>query len=199
VRHAQAPDNTIIHQEGQMTGQTSDAVARTGNNRFLRMVAAISTFAGWVSAAMIVSAVMITCQMIWIRFVMNGSTIWQTEAVVYLMVAATLLGLPYVQRLRGHVNVDLIPLALPRRARKGLAVLTLSLSIAVVAVMLWYGMEYWHFAWARGWTSDTIWAVRLWIPYLALPVGFGLFLLQLVADLVAVILDIDSPFGLEDA
>jgi TRAP-type C4-dicarboxylate transport system permease small subunit len=37
-----------------------------------------------------------------------------------------------VQRLRGHVNVDLIPLALPKAARKGLAVLTLTLSIAVV-------------------------------------------------------------------
>ena len=102
-----------------MSGQTSDAVARTGNNPFLIAVAAISSLAGWVSAAMIVSAVLITCQMIWIRFVMNGSTIWQTEAVVYLMVAATLLGLPYVQRLRGHVNVDLIPMALPPRLRCG--------------------------------------------------------------------------------
>lgn len=148
---------------------------------------------------MIVSAVLITCQMIWIRFVMNGSTIWQTEAVIYLMIAATLLGLPYVQRLRGHVNVDLIPLALPRRMRKGLGILTLSLSILVVGSMLWYGYDFWHFAWARGWTSDTVWAVRLWIPYLAIPVGFGLFLLQLVADLVALILDIDTAFGLEDA
>ena len=137
--------------------------------------------------------------MIWIRFVMNGSTIWQTEAVIYLMIAATLLGLPYVQRLRGHVNVDLIPLALPRRMRKGLGILTLSLSILVVGSMLWYGYDFWHFAWARGWTSDTVWAVRLWIPYLAIPVGFGLFLLQLVADLVALILDIDTAFGLEDA
>jgi len=33
-----------------------------------------------------------------------------------------------------------------------------------------------------------------------LPVGFGLLLLQLLADLVAVILRIDTPFGLaEDA
>jgi TRAP-type C4-dicarboxylate transport system permease small subunit len=182
-----------------MSGQTSGAVARTGNNPFLRAVAAISTVAGWIAAGMIVAAVMITCQMIWIRFVLNGSTIWQTEAVVYLMIAATLMGLPYVQRLRGHVNVDLIPLALPRGARKGLAVLTLTLSITVIAVMLWYGFEFWHVAWSRGWTSDTVWAVRLWIPYLAIPVGFGLFLLQLVADLIAVLLGVDKPFGLEDA
>jgi TRAP-type C4-dicarboxylate transport system permease small subunit len=59
---------------------------------------------------MIVISVAITCQMIFVRFVLNQSTIWQTEAVIYLMIAATLLGLPYVQKLRGHVNVDLMPL-----------------------------------------------------------------------------------------
>lgn len=182
-----------------MAGHASGTIARTGRNPFLRAVAALSTLAGWISAAMIVMAVVITCQMIWVRFVMNGTTVWHTEAVIYLMIAATLLGLSYVQRIRGHVNVDLIPMALPPRARKGLAVLTLSVSIAVIAVMLWYGFEFWHTAWARGWTSDTVWGVRLWIPYLALPVGLGLFLLQLIADLLALLLNIDSPFGLGDA
>ncbi|MCH2168077.1 MAG: TRAP transporter small permease [Oceanicola sp.] len=182
-----------------MAGQSSAAVANVGTNPFLRFVAALSTLAGWCSAGMIVTAVFITCQMIFIRFVLNGSTVWQTEAVIYLVVAATLIGLPYVQRLRGHVNVDLIPLALPMGARRILAYVTLSLSILIVGVMLVYGYEYWHFAWERGWRSDTVWGVRLWIPYLSIPVGFGLLMLQLIADLVAVILGIDKPFGLEDA
>lgn len=181
-----------------MAGQSNAAIAQVGGNPFLRAVAAISTVAGWFSAGMIVAAVVITCQMIFIRFVLNGSTVWQTEAVIYLVIAATLIGLPYVQRLRGHVNVDLIPLTLPRRARFGLALITLTLSITIVAVMLYYGYEYWHFAWERGWRSDTVWGVRLWIPYLSIPIGFGLLLLQLVADLVAVVTGVDKPFGLED-
>ena len=178
-------------------GHTSAAVAQTGNNPFLKAVAAISTLAGWSSAGMIVAAVAITCQMIFVRFVLNGSTVWQTEAVIYLVIAATLVGLPYVQRLRGHVNVDLVPISLPRRARFFMAILTAVLSIVIVGVMLFYGYEYWHFAWERGWRSDTIWGVRLWIPYLAIPVGFGLLLLQLVADLIAIVMGVDKPFGLE--
>lgn len=180
-----------------MSGHSSAAAARTGSNPVLRAVAAISTLAGWVSATMIVAAVLITCQMIVIRYVLNGSTVWQTEAVIYLMIAATLLGLSYVQRLRGHVNVDLIPLSLPPRIRFVLALTTSVLTIAIVAVILWYGYEYWHFAWERGWRSDTVWGVKLWIPYLAIPVGFGLLLLQLVADFIALVLGIDKPFGLE--
>ena len=181
-----------------MAGHSSAGIAHAGNNAFLRAVAAISTLAGWCSATMIVAAVAITCQMIFVRFVLNGSTFWQTEAVIYLVVAATLVGLPYVQRLRGHVNVDLVPLSLPPHARLVLAVITLSASILIVGVMVVYGYDYWHFAWARGWRSDTVWSVRLWIPYLALPIGFGLLLLQLVADLVAVLIGVDKPFGLEN-
>ncbi|MCR9112027.1 MAG: TRAP transporter small permease [Rhodobacteraceae bacterium] len=178
-------------------GHSSAAVAQTGNNPFLKVVAALSTLAGWCSAGMIVAAVAITCQMIFVRFVLNGSTIWQTEAVIYLVIAATLVGLPYVQRLRGHVNVDLIPISLAPRPRFYMAILTSVLSIAIVSVMLFYGFDYWHFAWDRGWRSDTIWGVRLWIPYLAIPVGFGLLLLQLIADLIAVLTGVDKPFGLE--
>lgn len=182
-----------------MASESAAIVAQTGGNPFLRAVAAISTVAGWCSAAMIVAAVGITCQMIWVRAVLNGSTVWQTEAVVYLMIAATLIGLPYVQRLRGHVNVDLVPLMLPMRVRKGLAAVTLGLSIGIVAVMLYYGYDYWHFAWSRGWTSDTVWGPPLWIPYLSLPIGFGLLLLQLIADFYAMWTGIDPPFGLPPA
>ena len=181
-----------------MSGHGSSAnVAQTGDNLFLRIVAVLSTLAGWCSAAMVVAAVAITCQMIFVRFILNGSTIWQTEAVIYLVIASTLIGLPYVQRLRGHVNVDLIPLMLKPRARFRMAILTSVLSISIICVMLWYGYEYWHFAWAKNWHSDTVWGVRLWIPYLALPIGFALLLLQLIADFVALLLGIEKPFGLE--
>lgn len=180
-----------------MAVSTNSAVASTGINVFLRSVKAISIFAGWCAAAMILSAVFITCEMIFVRFVLNHSTVWQTELVIYLIVMATLLGLPYVQQMRGHVNVDLIPLMLGPKLRYYLCIVTYSATALIVAVMVYYGFDYWHIAWSKGWTSDTIWGVRLWIPYSALPIGFGLFLLQIIADLTAVILKIDTPFGLE--
>ena len=181
-----------------MAGQSTAHAARDGGNPFLRTVGRISTLAGWTAAAMIVAAVAITCQMIFVRFVLNGSTVWQTEAVIYLMIGATLIGLPYVQRLRGHVNVDLIPLALKGRARRAMFFVTMGLSIGIVAVMLFYAWEFWHLAYSRGWKSDTVWGVTLWKPYLALLIGLGLLLLQLIADLVAVVIGVDTPFGLED-
>jgi TRAP-type C4-dicarboxylate transport system permease small subunit len=56
------------------------------------------------------------------------------------MIAATMLGLPYVQYLRGHVNVDLIPLALPMRLRKALFFVTMSTAIVIICVMAFYSL-----------------------------------------------------------
>jgi TRAP-type C4-dicarboxylate transport system permease small subunit len=152
---------------------------------FVRGVGAISSACGVLAALMILASVLITCQMIFVRFVLNGSTIWQTEAVTYMMIAATLIGLPYVQKLRGHVNVDLVPMLLKPFGQKLLALFVLAFSIAVVGVMAWHGYELFSVAHERGWRSDTVWGVKLWIPYVAMPLGFGLFVLQMIADLVA--------------
>jgi TRAP-type C4-dicarboxylate transport system permease small subunit len=149
----------------------------------IRLIGHISTLCGVAASFMILASVFITCQMIFIRAVLNQSTIWQTEAVIYLMIAATLIGLPYVQKLRGHVGVDLVPLMLPPAAQRLLAIFTLGATAAMMAIMLFYGWEMFHIALTRNWKSETVWAVPLWIPYIFVPLGFGLFLLQLIADM----------------
>lgn len=165
--------------------ETGARDGRTGDQPplALRAIEALSTVFGVLAAVMILASVLITCHMIFMRGVMGVSTIWQTEAVIYLMIGATLLGLPYVQKLRGHVGVDLLPQMLPPLGRRILAVLVMLATIAMTGAMLWYGWEMFHLAWARGWKSESVWAFPLWITYLSVPLGFGLYLLQLLADL----------------
>lgn len=148
-----------------------------------RTITILSNICGVLSATMILASVFITCQMIFIRSVLNQSTIWQTEAVIYLMIAATLVGLPYVQHQRGHVGVDLIPGMLRPGARRVLAIIVLALTLAMAMAMAFYGWEMFHLAWSRNWKSETVWAVPLWIPYLSVPLGFAIFALQLSSDL----------------
>jgi TRAP-type C4-dicarboxylate transport system permease small subunit len=94
------------------------------------------------------------------------------------------------------VNVDLLPLMLPAKARKVLAMVVLGLTLAVCGAMLWHGYLFWHEAWDWGETSNTPWNPKLWVPYLALPVGFALYALQLTADTFAMLTRIEEPFGL---
>ena len=151
---------------------------------YISLVNRLSQFIGVLAAIMVVIAVLITCQMIFIRYFLNGSTYWHTEAVVYLILAATLLGLPYVQKLKGHVNVDLVPLLLPPAGRKILMIISFLSAIAVLVVMTYFSAELVYLSYSKGWTSDTVWGPPLWIPYMTMPLGFGLFALQLGADLL---------------
>jgi TRAP-type C4-dicarboxylate transport system permease small subunit len=152
-------------------------------NQAIRAVNMLSRVTGVIAALMIVAAVAITCQMIFLRYFLNASTVWQTEIVVYLMIASTLLGLPYVQQLKGHVNVDLVPLMLPPVPRKLLLVFSLLAGAVVLGIMAFYGGEITYLAFSKNWTSDTVTAVPLWIPYISMPIGFGLFTLQLLVDM----------------
>jgi len=148
----------------------------------------LSQVVGVLAAAMVVVAVVITCQMIFIRYFLNGSTYWHTEAVVYLVLAATLLGLPYVQKLKGHVNVDLVPMLLPPVGRKLLMISSFATAILVLLTMTFYSAELVYLSYSKGWTSDTVWGPPLWIPYMTMPLGFGLFGLQLLADLLELLM-----------
>jgi TRAP-type C4-dicarboxylate transport system permease small subunit len=151
---------------------------------YISLVNKLSQIIGVLAAIMVVVAVIITCQMIFIRYFLNGSTYWHTEAVVYLILAATLLGLPYVQKLKGHVNVDLVPMLLSPSGRKVLMIVSFVSAISVLFVMTYFSAELVYLSYSKGWTSDTVWGPPLWIPYLTMPIGFGLFALQLLADLL---------------
>jgi TRAP-type C4-dicarboxylate transport system permease small subunit len=41
-----------------------------------------------------------------------------------------------------------------------------------------------------------VWRARLWIPYLAMPVGLGLLVLQYFAELICLLTGRTPPFGL---
>ena len=151
-------------------------------NTLVTLINRINQVVGVIAALMVVAAVAVTCQMIFMRYVLNASTAWQTEVVVYLMLGATMLGMGYVQKLKGHVNVDLVPLLLPPKGRKWLLMIAALASLVVVAIMTFYGYEMMYLAWDRNWTSDTVNEVPLWMPYSVMPIGFGLFFLQIFAD-----------------
>ncbi len=56
---------------------------------------------------------------------------------------------------------------------------------------------FWHEAWSLNWRSNTVWRSRLWIPYLAMPVGLGLLVLQYIVELLCLVTGRSLPFGMK--
>ena len=138
----------------------------------------------------------VVCEMVFVRYLFNYNTIWQTDFTIYSLVAATFIGSPYVLLTRGHVNVDVLPHYPGYRARYWLALASALMSLAFCLVMTVLTFQFWNEAWQEGWVSDTMWRARLWIPYGSLPIGLGILSLQYVADLINLITGRQPPFGI---
>jgi len=163
---------------------------------FIRTVATLSRICGIAAATLVGAAILVVCQMVVMRYFLNASTVWQTEFVIFSLVGATLIGSPYVLLVRGHVNVDLLPLYLGPRGRLALALAASLGALTFCALLGWTGWLHFHEALTKGWRTETVWALPLWIPYLALPVGVGLLCLQYVADILALVTGRAAPFGI---
>ena len=165
-------------------------------DRFARGVRTLSQLCGFVAAGLVAVAVVIVCQMVFVRYALNHSTIWQTDFITYCITAATFIGSPYVLMTKGHVNVNVLPLHLRPRGRFALALFAALASAAFCAVMTVMTFLFWKEAWDNRWVSDTMWRARLWIPYSSMPIGLGLLTLQYVVDIACLATGRATPFGI---
>ncbi len=164
---------------------------------FVRAVAFGSRVAGVIGALLILAAVLVICDIVVERYILNLTTIWQIDVVTYCIVGATFISSPYVLMTRGHVNVDVLPVYLGQTARYWLALATSLVALAFCVVMFILCTAYWHQAFSEGWLSNTVWRARLWVPYLSMPIGLGLLVLQYVADIYCLATGRSPPFGLK--
>lgn len=154
---------------------------------FIRAVDFLSWLGGLIAMALLAGAVLIVCQMIVMRYVLNASTVWQTEFVIYSIVAATFLGAAHVLVQKGHVGVDLLPALLGGKGKRVLELVSGLLSLVFLAVLTYAGWIHFAEAWTRNWTTETVWALPLWIPLLPLPLGMGLLCLQYIAEMLRIV------------
>lgn len=163
---------------------------------YVRVVRFMSQLAGYVAAGMIAAGVLVVCHMVFVRYVLNHNTIWQTDLTTYFLIGATFIGSPFVLMTRGHVNVDVLPLYMRPGGRWWLAICAGVLTLIFSVVMTLLTFLLWKEAWDQKWLSDTMWRTRLWIPYSAMPIGLGLLTLQCLADLIQLVSGREPPFGM---
>jgi len=168
-------------------------------DRFIRCTRFLSQVTGVVAAGLIALSVFVVCEMVFVRYVLGQTTIWQTDFVIYCLVAATFVGSPYVLMTRGHVNVDVLPHYAGPRLRFALAVLGAVVTLAFAIALAILTFLFWKEAWDNKWVSDTMWRARLWIPYASMPIGLTVLTLEAIAGLIALVTRREAPFGMDAA
>jgi TRAP-type C4-dicarboxylate transport system permease small subunit len=167
---------------------------------FIALSDGLSRVAGIVATLLLVAAMVVVSEMIFLRYVFRAPTYWQTDFVVFAATAAIFLGAPYVLLRKGHVGVDVLETILADRARRRLRLVGSLFAFLFCAAMFVTCVHYVRDAYVGGWKHSSVWAPRLWIPMLSLPIGFGLLSLQYIAEMLKLLKNADegAAVGIEE-
>jgi TRAP-type C4-dicarboxylate transport system permease small subunit len=156
---------------------------------FQNAVFAVSRFAGYVAAAIIMYMLFHVLLEIFLRNVFHTSTFILEEMVGYAVAASAYLGLGYCLERGALIRVTLL---LSRFADNSVARRIVE-AFCIVSTLFVTGLAIWHFCrsilrlYERGYTSGTMSNIPSWIPETIMTVGLVLFWIQLVAYLLRVL------------
>ncbi|MDP4979665.1 MAG: TRAP transporter small permease [Desulfobacterales bacterium] len=148
-----------------------------------RLIEGLTAITGWVSALALVAAAFIITEAVIVRKIFGVSTIWQTEASVYLLILTVFVGAPFVQKNEHHLNVDLLIINLSPRTREMTLIVVSVISCILAGILAVYAWPMWWEAVVNNEHSESLWGPPLWIPHLFLPLGMTLLFLQYIVQI----------------
>ena len=130
----------------------------------------------WTVIAMLAAMAAMVFANVALRFTTGVSILWVEEVSRYLMIWLSLLGAGMVLRYGGHVGIETLQEALPRRAvaiRGAIVALLAAFFVFMAAV----GARYAWLAWGQ---TTPVLGIPVGAVYLAIPIGFALLLAHLL-------------------
>jgi len=115
-----------------------------------------------------------------------GSLPWLIELTEYAMYAGTFLSAPWVLRLGGHVRVDAMLTALPKKHTVRLEQFVDLIGFAVALVLVYYGALAVIDAWMTNLVSRKTWNFDDWLLLLPIPISGVLLAIEFVLRMARV-------------
>jgi len=116
------------------------------------------------------------------RWLFNISVKNVIEICAYMFIALTAFGIPYVFESGSHIRVSFLLDLIPEKVRFVVGIVGNFLTAVYLFVMIISGLKLAIDSFQIGSTAATPLGTPSWIPELLLPVGFVIFLFQIVAN-----------------
>lgn len=135
-----------------------------------------------------VAIVLVAVLQVFFRYVLGASLSWSEEALRYLMIWVTYLGVGLAYSRGEMIGMELLVSKLPCPAALVIGIVGRLLVVAMMLAILWYG---WQFAWkTREATAVAIPISMFWI-HISVAVGAGLVVVHIIASALATILRLE--------
>lgn len=166
-------------------------------SRLVNLLESIVRGFGYLAAILVLPLIAAMIWEVFSRYVLKAPTIWAFEVSYMLMGSLFVVGLGYTLQMHNNVRVDFFYGAVSKRWRAAIDLLIFAM-MTVFTVWLLFGL--WDYLWEavrRNETSgESFWNPPVWPFRLCFIIGFALFLLQLVLELIKclfVLFDRDPP------
>jgi len=139
-----------------------------------------------IDALAFLSALALGAMAVWVSYeviarkLFRAPTIWAVDLSEYTLVWTTFLAAPWVLRRGGHVTVDLVVNALPAAVRLLLDRTMSALGAMICAVYAWNTAASVVEFYERSLIIRRLWEMPQYIPYLAIPIGTALLVVEFV-------------------
>ncbi len=118
------------------------------------------------------------------RYFFRWSTYWQDEFSVFLLIGVTFLCAASVQAGRGHVGIRVLEGVLSPRWNQWRLVFIDFVSGLFCGFFAWKSWTLFAEAVHEKWTTSTVWAAPLWVPFGVMALGMTLLALRLLVQLL---------------
>ncbi len=103
---------------------------------------------------------------------------WLFTSSEYALLYMTMLGAPWLVRVKGHVHIELVTASLRPAARRIISRLVAALCVLVCLVLAWKGVELVHTNLARNDYDVRAYYFPRWLLTISFPVCFGLMAVE---------------------
>jgi len=163
---------------------------------FGRAVHRLAYAAGYLGALVLMGIIVLTMAEVVSRYVLRSPLILSDELGGYALVVISCLGLAYCAQGGGHIRITFL-VERVGRASGPLRVAMLALGLVFLSVLAWVCWQFLADSFARNMRSNSLLMMPLKWPQLAMPVGFTLYAVVLLVQLVHAVHELRAGRGVE--
>ena len=144
----------------------------------------IAYVTGYLSGWMLMAMMVLILVEVVSRYILHSPLMVSDEMSAYMYVFISLVGAAYTMSTGGHIRIDFAVHRLRSKARGWLRIATLLIFMAYAILCADVSWQFVIQSFTRGMRSGSWVMTPLWIPQLALPVGFTLLSITVIAEVV---------------
>lgn len=167
--------------------------------KVLRLIEKASYAAGYASGWVVLLIILLTMVEVVTRYVFRQPLILCDEFGGYSLFAICFLGLSYCARENGHIRITFVVERMPSRVGNWTRVGTLCLAVLFAGMASKVSWDFWVASFQRNMRSNSWLMTPLKWPQMALPIGFSLFTLVLILQVVLTVRKVRGGERIEES